>query len=245
MTEPKEEHVHEVFQSISKRYDFMNSLISFRRHKAWRKNAMKRMNVQQGSTALDVCCGTADWAIALGDAAGGGGEVYGIDFSENMLEVGRGKVQESGLSNVRLIHGNAMELPFADDSFDYVTIGFGLRNVPDRMRTLKEMYRVAKPGGTVVCLETSHPTLFGYRQLYDIYFHRIMPAFGKWFAKSYREYAWLQESAKDFPGAGQLASWFRKAGLSGVEVKAYSGGVAALHMGTKPKPEENVTKGQL
>jgi demethylmenaquinone methyltransferase/2-methoxy-6-polyprenyl-1,4-benzoquinol methylase len=235
MGQPNGEHVHEVFQSISDKYDFMNSLISFQRHKAWRKDAMKRMDIESGASALDVCCGTADWAIALGRAVGSEGKVIGLDFSENMLEVGRRKVRESKLTNVKLLHGNAMELPFEDDRFDYVTIGFGLRNVPDRMKVLQEMQRVVKPGGKVVCLETSQPTLIGYRQLYYLYFHYIMPLFGKLFAKSYSEYTWLHESAKDFPGKEQLAEWFRATGLTDVRAKSYSGGVAALHIGVKPE----------
>ncbi|HET7578557.1 MAG TPA: demethylmenaquinone methyltransferase [Bacillales bacterium] len=234
MGQPKQEHVHEVFQSISDKYDFMNSLISFQRHKAWRKDAMKRMGITPGESALDVCCGTADWSIALGRAVGPNGEVAGLDFSENMLAVGEKKVRENGISNVELIHGNAMELPYEDDRFDYVTIGFGLRNVPDRMKVLKEMQRVVKPGGKVVCLETSQPTLIGYRQLYYFYFHYLMPLAGKVFAKKYQEYSWLHESARDFPGRAELADWFRAAGLSEVKVKSYSGGVAALHIGIKP-----------
>src|SRR5690606_17377648 len=129
------------------------------------------------------------------------------------------------------IHGNAMELPFEDNSFDYVTIGFGLRNVPDYMQVLKEMYRVVKPGGKVVCLETSQPTMIGFRQLYFFYFRFIMPMFGKLFAKSYKEYSWLQESARDFPGMKELAEMFRKAGFTNIEVKPYTLGVAAMHMG--------------
>lgn len=240
MARPKEEHVHEVFQSISKRYDFMNSLISFQRHKAWRKDAMKRMELKQGTVALDVCCGTADWTIALANAVGNDGKAYGLDFSENMLEVGHRKAEETGLGNIFLIHGNAMELPFETDRFDYVTIGFGLRNVPDLMKVLKEMQRVVKPGGKVVCLETSQPTLFGYRQLYYLYFHYVMPLLGKLFAKSYQEYTWLHESAKDFPGREQLADRFREAGLTDVKVKAYSGGVAALHIGKKIEDTQKV-----
>ncbi|HEX6923042.1 MAG TPA: demethylmenaquinone methyltransferase [Bacillales bacterium] len=243
MGRPKEEHVHEVFQSISGKYDFMNSLISFQRHKAWRKDAMKRTGIQTGATALDVCCGTADWAIALGEAVGPKGEVIGVDFSENMLEVGEKKVRGNGISNVDLVHGNAMELPFRDNYFDYVTIGFGLRNVPDRMKVLKEMQRVTKPGGKVICLETSQPTTPGYRQLYYFYFHYVMPLFGKLFASSYKEYTWLHESARDFPGRSELADWFRSAGLSDIKVKSYSGGVAALHIGSKPFPKKTVIKG--
>jgi demethylmenaquinone methyltransferase/2-methoxy-6-polyprenyl-1,4-benzoquinol methylase len=197
MQQTKEEKVHHVFEKIYDNYDKMNSVISFQQHIRWRSDTMKRMNVQKGSKALDVCCGTADWTIALAEAVGPGGEVVGLDFSKNMLKIGEEKVQH--LKQVELIHGNAMELPFPDNSFDYVTVGFGLRNVPDIMQVLKEMHRVVKPGGQVVCLETSQPTLIGYKQLYYLYFRFIMPLVGKLFAKSYQEYSWLQESARNFP----------------------------------------------
>ena len=140
----------------------MNSVISFQRHKAWRKETMRIMDVQPGSQALDVCCGTADWTIALAGAVGEQGKVVGLDFSENMLSVGKQKVEALQLKQVELLHGNAMELPFEDNTFDYVTIGFGLRNVPDYMHVLKEMTRVVKPGGKVICLETSQPTMIGF-----------------------------------------------------------------------------------
>ncbi|WP_042457849.1 demethylmenaquinone methyltransferase [Neobacillus dielmonensis] len=233
MQQSKEERVHHVFEKISDSYDKMNSVISFQQHLKWRKDTMKRMNVQQGAHALDVCCGTADWTIALAEAVGPHGKVVGLDFSKNMLKVGEEKVEQLHLDQVKLIHGNAMELPFPDNSFDYVTIGFGLRNVPDYLQVLKEMYRVVKPGGIAVCLETSQPTLIGYRQLFYLYFRYIMPMFGKLFAKSYKEYSWLQESARDFPGMKELASLFETAGFSEVKYKPYSGGAAAVHIGKK------------
>lgn len=233
MQQSKEQRVHKVFEKISENYDKMNSVISFQQHIKWRKDTMKRMNVKEGSKALDVCCGTADWTIALAEAVGPSGEVVGLDFSQNMLNVGIEKVKNLGLNQVSLIHGNAMELPFPDDSFDYVTIGFGLRNVPDYLQVLKEMYRVLKPGGVAVCLETSQPTLIGYKQLYYFYFRHIMPLFGRLFAKSYDEYSWLQESARDFPGMKELARMFEKAGFNDVFFKPYSGGAAAVHMGYK------------
>ncbi|TCT25579.1 2-octaprenyl-6-methoxy-1,4-benzoquinone methylase /demethylmenaquinone methyltransferase [Melghiribacillus thermohalophilus] len=231
----KSERVHSVFEKIYNRYDVMNSIISFQRHKAWRKDVMKRMNVQNGARALDVCCGTGDWTISLANAAGKDGEVIGLDFSQNMLSVGEEKIKELNLSNVSFIHGDAMALPFQDNTFDYVTIGFGLRNVPDYMQVLREMTRVVKPGGKVVCLETSQPTIPVFRQLYYLYFKYIMPLFGKLFAKSYEEYAWLHESAKDFPDRMTLKNMFQEAGLTSVQVKSYTGGVAAMHMGTKPE----------
>lgn len=231
MQQSKEERVHSVFEKIYKNYDKMNSVISFQRHIAWRRETMKRMNVKQGSIALDVCCGTADWTIAMADAVGGRGRAIGLDFSNNMLKIGREKIKD--YSNIELIHGNAMELPFEDNTFDYVTIGFGLRNVPDYMTVLKEMHRVVKPGGKVVCLETSQPTMIGFKQLYYGYFRFVMPVFGKLFAKSYNEYSWLQESARDFPGMRELAQMFRDAGFKDVEVKPFTGDVAAMHLGCK------------
>ncbi|MFB6466002.1 demethylmenaquinone methyltransferase [Cytobacillus sp. Hz8] len=233
MQQSKEERVHHVFESISDNYDKMNSVISFKQHLRWRKDTMSRMNVQKGKKALDVCCGTADWTIALANAVGTSGEVIGLDFSQNMLKIGQEKVANLKLDQVKLVQGNAMELPFEDGTFDYVTIGFGLRNVPDYLQVLKEMNRVLKPGGLAVCLETSQPTLFGYKQLFHFYFRFIMPMFGKLFAKSYEEYSWLQESARDFPGMKELAKMFKQAGFKKVTYKPYSGGAAAVHFGSK------------
>ncbi|MFC5588258.1 demethylmenaquinone methyltransferase [Sporosarcina soli] len=227
----KEEKVHNVFEKISGDYDKMNSVISFKQHKKWRDDIMARMNVQKGDKALDVCCGTADWTIALANAVGPAGEVTGLDFSEGMLEAGRPKVQ--AYPNVKLIQGNAMELPFPDNTFDVVTIGFGLRNVPDYLTVLKEMNRVLKPGGMIACLETSQTEIPVYRQLFRFYFKFIMPLFGKIFAKSYQEYSWLQESADDFPGMKELAQLFTEAGFVDVSYKPYSGGAAAGHVGYK------------
>jgi demethylmenaquinone methyltransferase / 2-methoxy-6-polyprenyl-1,4-benzoquinol methylase len=230
----KAERVHHVFEKIYNKYDVMNSVISFQRHKAWRKDVMKRMNVQEGQKALDVCCGTGDWTFALANAVGSRGEVIGLDFSQNMLSVAKKKLEEMRLTHVKFIHGDAMSLPFEDNSFDYVTIGFGLRNVPDYLQVLSEMQRVVKPGGYVVCLETSQPTLPVFRQLYYFYFKHIMPFLGKLFAKSYKEYAWLHESAKDFPDSKALAKLFEKAGLENIQIKRYTLGVAAMHLGVKP-----------
>ncbi|HLG27823.1 MAG TPA: demethylmenaquinone methyltransferase [Paenisporosarcina sp.] len=231
MTKTKEQRVHEVFEKISGNYDKMNSVISFQQHKKWREDTMSRMNVQIGSTTLDVCCGTADWTISMGQAVGPEGKAIGLDFSQNMLNVGYEKVK--AFPQIELIHGNAMELPYPDSTFDYITIGFGLRNVPDYMQVLKEINRVLKPGGMFVCLETSQSELPGYKQLFRFYFKYVMPVFGKLFAKSYKEYSWLQESAEDFPGMKELAKMIEQAGFVQVEYKPYSGGAAARHIGMK------------
>ncbi len=229
----KEERVHHVFEKIYSRYDRMNSIISFQQHRLWRKDVMKRMKVTPGDHTLDVCCGTGDWTMALAKEVGPAGKVIGLDFSVNMLSIGIKKKLENRVSQVEFEHGNAMELPYPDDSFDYVTIGFGLRNVPDYLQVLKEMRRVVKPGGKVVCLETSQPTNPFFKPLYYFYFKNIMPLFGRLFAKSYQEYNWLHESAKDFPGKDELKAMFQEAGLTNIAVKSYTGGVAAMHMGEK------------
>ncbi|TGB04529.1 demethylmenaquinone methyltransferase [Halobacillus salinus] len=229
----KEQRVHHVFEKIYNQYDSMNSIISFQQHKLWRRDVMKRMAVSRGDQVLDVCCGTGDWTMSLADAVGPEGKVIGLDFSVNMLSVGIKKKLQKKWNHVEFEHGNAMELPYEDNHFDFVTIGFGLRNVPDYQQVLNEMYRVVKPGGKVVCLETSQPTNPFFKSIYYFYFGNVMPLFGKVFAKSYQEYSWLHESAKDFPDQKQLASMFEKAGFRTVVVKPYTGGVAAMHMGEK------------
>ncbi|MGG0642743.1 demethylmenaquinone methyltransferase [Sporosarcina gallistercoris] len=231
MSQSKEQKVHSVFESISTDYDKMNSVISFNLHKRWRADIMERMDVKAGSKALDVCCGTGDWTISMAQSVGSRGDVTGLDFSSAMLSSAAPKTGE--YPNITLIQGNAMQLPFEENTFDYVTIGFGLRNVPDYETVLKEMFRVVKPGGIVACLETSQSEIPGYRQLFRLYFNNIMPIFGKLFAKSYNEYSWLQESADDFPGREELAQLFKSAGFTRVDYRPYSGGVAAGHIAIK------------
>ncbi|WIM38789.1 demethylmenaquinone methyltransferase [Paenibacillus sp. PK4536] len=232
---PKEQFVQSVFESIAPKYDMMNDLLSFRRHKAWRKFTMKKMNVQPGTSALDVCCGTCDWTLSIAEASGTG-QIKGLDFSPNMLKVGQHKINRDGWKdNITLTQGNAMDLPYEDNSFDYVTIGFGLRNVPDLVQVLKEMQRVVKPGGMVVCLELSKPTWQPFKGLYYFYFQNLLPLMGKLVAKHYEQYKWLPDSLKLFPGRAELAQIFRDVGLDNVQAYPLTGGIAALHIGIKEK----------
>ncbi len=229
----KERFVHSVFESIAPKYDMMNDVLSFRRHKAWRKFTMRKMNVGSGDTAIDLCCGTGDWTVAIAQASGTG-KVVGLDFSRNMLDHGRAKVDKLGLGGrIDLVQGNAMALPYEEDTFDYATIGFGLRNVPDIRQVLREMRRVVKPGGKVVCLELSKPTRQPLKAVYSFYFNRFLPVLGKLVAGRYEQYKWLPESLVAFPGRKELASIFRETGLQDVEDYGLTGGIAALHIGTK------------
>jgi demethylmenaquinone methyltransferase/2-methoxy-6-polyprenyl-1,4-benzoquinol methylase len=231
----KEEFVHSVFESIAPKYDLMNNILSFRQHKYWRRFTMKRMNVQAGQTAIDLCCGTCDWTISLAQASKQG-KIIGLDFSQNMLDYGALKLQEQGLEQqVTLIRGNAMSLPYEDNSFDYATIGFALRNVPDLVQVIKEMQRVVKPGGKVVSLELSKPTWQPFKAMYYFYFQKVLPLLGKLIVKRYEQYKWLPESLIHFPDHKQLAGIFRDVGLTEVEAYPLSGGIAALHIGVKAK----------
>lgn len=228
----KEQYVHSVFQSIAHKYDFMNDVLSFRRHKAWRRFTMKKMDMGHGDTAIDLCCGTCDWTISMAKTSGG--PITGLDFSENMLEFGRRKVEENNLTGeITLVQGNAMTLPFEDNTFDFATIGFGLRNVPDPKQVLREMERVVKPGGRVVCLELSKPTWQPFKGLYYCYFQQVLPFIGKLLAKRYEQYKWLPESLAQFPGREELRVIFEEVGLTDVEAHPLTGGIAALHIGTK------------
>ena len=233
--EEKSRFVHQVFENIAKDYDRMNSLLSFRMHKVWRKFAMKKMQVKPGETALDVCCGTCDWAISLARASESG-EIVGLDFSQKMLDVGRVKVEKQGLSGqIRLVQGDAMNLPFPDNTIDHATIGFALRNVPGLVQVLTEMKRVVKPGGQVVSLELSKPAWPPFRAVYYFYFQRILPLMGKWFAGRYEQYRWLPESLIPFPDYKELAQLLKEeVGLEEVQVYPLSGGITALHIGKKP-----------
>lgn len=231
----KAQYVHSVFESIADEYDKMNNVISFGSHVAWRNYTMKQMNIKQGHTALDVACGTCDWTIALAQAVGKEGRVVGLDFSQNMLDVGAYKVTKAGVGNVvNLVNADAMKLPYEDNSFDFATIGFALRNVPDIQTVLNEMARVVKPGGKVVSLEVSKPPFMPYRKLFYLYFYHVLPLIAKWTVNKYEQYAWLPQSLTHFPDSRELARMFQQAGLDPVQVKLFMGGVAALHIGTKP-----------
>ncbi|NBI30467.1 demethylmenaquinone methyltransferase [Chengkuizengella marina] len=233
----KKEFVHSVFENIAPKYDVMNDIISFRRHKSWRKFTMKKMDMKPGETAIDLCCGTCDWTISMAEESKTG-KIVGLDFSLNMLEVGKKKIASYGLDNqIKLVHGDAMELPFEDNSFDYATIGLALRNVPDLRQVLKEMRRVVKPGGQVYCLELSKPTWQPFKSIYYFYFNRILPLIGKIVAKKYEQYKWLPESLITFPDHKELARIFKEIGLNEVQAYPLTGGIAALHIGTKGKLE--------
>lgn len=230
----KEAYVEKMFDSIATRYDLVNTLMSFGLDKSWRRFAVKRAEAKLGGSALDICCGTGMLTMELAKAVGDEGAVTGLDFSEQMLKVAVENMTDFQYKDkISLIRGNAMELPFDDNSFDCVTVGWGLRNVPDILQTVKEMNRVVKPKGKVVSLDMAKPTAIGFKQAYWFYFEKLVPMLGKIGAGKKGAYSYLHDSAKEFPAQQELAQLFNQAGLVETGYHNLCGGVVAVVEGRK------------
>ncbi len=231
----EEEQVHEVFESIAAQYDRANSRISLGRHRAW-KSALVRPAHEAAAepgaigAVLDVCCGTGDVTELLADDPNL--KVSGLDFSDSMLEVAR--YRTAGRDNVTLIEGDAMDLPFADDSFDAALISYGLRNTPDYETVLREMCRVTRPGGVVACLDASVPENTAVLPFYTLYYKHVMPWLGGG-ASKHDEYDWLYQSTQEFLRKDELRELFERVGLTDVRVRSFMFGASALHTGRVPK----------
>ncbi len=233
--EQKEKFVKQTFNDIAKSYDLLNTLMSLGRDKAWRRFAVKRCQLHPGDKVLDVCCGTGYFSMELARAVGPAGKVTGLDFSENMLAVARTNTAGFALQEViTFTQGNAMQLPFADNSFDGATVGLGLRNLPDLTQGVQEIVRVVKPGAKVVSLDMGKPKLPGFKQGYWLYFEKLVPFMGKIWSGRRGAYQYLYDSAKEFPEQQQLAQTFATCGL--VETRYFNllGGVVAVVEGKKP-----------
>lgn len=230
----KKQTPREIFNTIAPSYDYMNNVISLGTHKSWRKKVASAMPIPVGSRVLDLCCGTGDWTIHHAQVVGPTGEAVGLDFSENMLKIAEQKVQAAGLNDsVTLVQGDAMHTDYPDNSFDYVTIGFGLRNLPDKIAGLKEMYRVLKPGGAVIILETSQPDNPIVRPVWRFYFSKVMPLLGKVLTKQQAEYQYLDETTEKFMSYQELVDVMTEIGFKNVKFERYNFGAAAAHFGTK------------
>jgi demethylmenaquinone methyltransferase/2-methoxy-6-polyprenyl-1,4-benzoquinol methylase len=226
--------VHSLFSRIAGRYDAMNTVLSLNLDRHWRRKTLQTAGPKPGERWLDVCCGTGKLTIEISRLLGSEGEVAGLDFNASMLEVA--KRAESRAKLMRPIHwieADAMELPFPDAAFDGVTIGFGLRNLPDIDQGIREMRRVLKPDGRWVCLELSHPVWPIFRQGHSLFVRYIVPRIGNLGHSGESDYLWLPESLRRFPGAEELAERICEAGLSDVRFRRLSGGIAAVHVGTR------------
>jgi demethylmenaquinone methyltransferase/2-methoxy-6-polyprenyl-1,4-benzoquinol methylase len=223
------ERVREMFDRISPSYDRMNRVMSLGMDGRWREAAVRAARLEPGDAALDVCCGTGDLAIELRRVVGPGGRVVGLDFSEQMLDVACAKS-----AAVEWMQGDALELPFADGEFAAATVGWGVRNLADRELGFREMARVVRPGGRIVCLEMSQPP--GWAAPFaHVWTDRAVPVLGKVLAGDGDAYTYLPESARAFPGAPQLAAIMRDAGLTTVGYRRLMLGVVAIHVGVVPR----------
>ncbi len=230
----KEAYVEGLFSSIAPKYDLLNSVLSLSRHKAWRRYAVSKSDLEHGGSALDVCCGTGDFAFELAKRAGESGRVVGVDFSLPMIELARRKAKRRSCGRVSFLAANACALPFANDSFDCVTVGFGLRNVADVATALSEMVRVAKPGGKVISLEISRVRSALVSLPWKLYFYALTPYTAVAFRAKRQAYEYLPRSVKQFMSREQLSRQFEDCGLCDVGCHDLTFGVVCVHVGTKP-----------
>ena len=228
-------YVAGVFDSVAKKYDVMNDIMSGGVHRIWKHITVEMSRVKPGQKVLDVAGGTGDLAAKFAKRVGPSGHVVLSDINQSMLDVGRDRLIDKGLvKNISYVLADAQMLPFQDDSFDIVSIGFGLRNVTDKDRALISMRRVLRPGGKLLILEFSKPYSDIISKLYDEYSFKIIPKLGKLFANDEGSYKYLAESIRVHPDQEALKQMVQKAGLLNVEYINMSGGIAAVHMGIKP-----------
>lgn len=226
--------VEEMFSRIAARYDLLNHVLSLGLDIGWRKKVAKETGKIDCHRVLDVCTGTGDMAIELCRFWSGNAKVEGLDFSRELIEIGRGKVSEAGLNDkIAFKVGNAERLPFEDDWFDAVTITFGLRNINDRLKALKEFYRVTTTGGCFVCLEFSQPTDPILEKAYSFYLLKLVPLVSGIFRSDPTAYRYLGNTIKDFPSPSELVNLITSAGWKEVSYQRLAGGIVAIHYGTK------------
>jgi len=237
--------VQEMFRQIAPRYDSMNHILSLNFDRRWRRKAVRTLNLKAGIPVLDTCTGTGDLALAIARNAPEGVDVVGSDFCNAMLEIARAKRRqpEAGKSPVDFVEADSQSLPFESDLFQCVTVAFGLRNVADTDLGLREMRRVCRPGGQVLILEFSRPTMIGLKQSYNFYFKHILPRVGQFFARNDKSaYNYLPESVGQFPDGQALADRMTAAGLEGVQFTPLTCGVVTIYVGVKPdKPMDTAT----
>ncbi len=230
----KARRVADVFDSVAERYDIMNDLMSLGVHRLWKRFAVELAAVRPGQRVLDLAGGSGDLAARFAPLVGAAGEVVLADINAHMLAQGRRRLVDRGIiGNVRYVQVNAECLPFPDNSFDCITIAFGLRNVTDKDAALRSMFRVLKPGGRALVLEFSKPVAPGLRPLYDLYSFKVLPLLGRFVARDESSYRYLAESIRMHPDQETLKSMMQQAGFERCDYHNLSGGIVALHRGYK------------
>ncbi|NHM00705.1 bifunctional demethylmenaquinone methyltransferase/2-methoxy-6-polyprenyl-1,4-benzoquinol methylase UbiE [Flavobacterium difficile] len=228
----KKEQVAQMFDTISGNYDGLNKIISLGTDAAWKKKILKMVQLQNPTNILDIATGTGDLAILF--AATSAKEIIGLDISHGMLEVGKKKILDKKLeSKIQMVLGDGEQIPYADNYFDVITIAYGVRNFENLDKGLSEVLRVLKPNGLLLILETSVPTKFPVKQGYYVYTNFIMPAIGKLFSKDKKAYAYLSNSAQNFPFGEALNNILRKIGFIDVKHLPQTLGVATIYKASK------------
>lgn len=233
--EEKADKVAEVFHSVAGNYDLMNDLMSGGIHRLWKRVTIEMSGVRPGHHVLDIAGGTGDLAAKFSRIVGPEGTVVLADINDSMLKVGRDRLVDRGIiDNVRFSQADAQHLPFPDNTFDVITIAFGLRNVTDKDMALRSMLRVLKPGGKLLVLEFSKPPNPLLSKIYDGYSFNVLPKLGKLFAKDADSYQYLAESIRMHPNQETLLQMMDTAGFEHTDYHNMTGGIVALHRGVKP-----------
>jgi demethylmenaquinone methyltransferase/2-methoxy-6-polyprenyl-1,4-benzoquinol methylase len=241
--EPRAAKVNDLFAAIARRYDSINDLQSFGLHRLWKRRVVELAQIKNGDLALDLCCGTGDLALALAQR---GAETTGLDFSEKMLEVAKQRSQKSevrssnknphfALRTPHFIQGDAQQIPFPENSFDIVTVGYGLRNLTSWERGLDEMFRVARPGARLIVLDFGKPANLLWRKIYFTHLKCSVPLIGLLFCGNAQAYAYILESLKHYPAQLAVAEKMRALKLANVRVINLLGGAMAINYGEKPE----------
>ncbi len=230
--ESKKEQVEEMFDNISHKYDFLNHFFSAGIDKRWRKKIRKQIESIPHANILDVATGTADLCVELSKIEGA--NMIGLDISKGMLEKGEVKVKDKGLSNrIKLVHGDSEHMPFEDNSFDVVTVSFGVRNFQNLEKGLKECLRVLKKGGSLIILEFSNPKNFPVKQLFNFYSGSVMPTVGGMFSKDKKAYKYLHDSSRAFPNREDFVAILDKVGFNNNSFTPVSSGIACIYNAIK------------
>tara|TARA_B110000014_G_C20113118_1_gene586953 strand:+ start:124 stop:882 length:759 start_codon:yes stop_codon:yes gene_type:complete len=232
-TEEKPKLVNEVFDNVSEYYDLMNDLLSFGAHRLWKRLAVELSSIREDFKVLDIAGGTGDITKLISSKIGEGGQLILSDFNKKMLLEGRNRLLDSGINNVSYAQINAQYLPFNDDSFDLVTVAFGLRNFAEKEIALESIYNSLKPKGSLMVLEFSKPQNEVFKELYDLYSFEVMPIIGNLITKSSESYRYLAESIRMHPDQDELKALFEETGFTNCSYENLFNGIVAIHRGFK------------